>query len=106
MWTRPGGTGRTLAVFPDSLEGYDDVYLGYPNYCGDMPMAVYTFLEHFDWSGKRIHPFCTHEGSGMSGTERKIAKTCPGAQVCKGLAIHGSHIEDSRKAIQSWAEGK
>lgn len=71
-----------------------------------MPMAVYTFLEHFDWSGKRIHPFCTHEGSGMSGTEGKIAQTCPGATVCKGLAIHGSHIEDSRKTIQSWAAGK
>lgn len=95
-----------LAAFPESLEGYDDIYLGYPNYCGDMPMAVYTFLEHFDWSGKRIHPFCTHEGSGMSGTESKIAQTCPGATVCKGLAIHGSHIEGSRKAIQSWAAGK
>ena len=48
----------------------------------------------------------THEGSGMSGTEGKIAQTCPGATVCKGLAIHGSHIEDSRKTIQSWAAGK
>ena len=95
-----------LLGLPKDLAGYDRIYLGYPNYCGDMPMAVYTFLEHFDWSGKRIHPFCTHEGSGMSGTEGKIAKTCPGATVCKGLAIHGSHIEDSRKAIQTWAEGK
>ena len=91
---------------PEDLDVYDEIYLGYPNYCGDMPMAVYTFLEHFDWSGKRIHPFCTHEGSGMSGTEGKIAQTCPGATVCKGLAIHGSHIEDSRKTIQSWAAGK
>ena len=77
---------------PEDLDVYDEIYLGYPNYCGDMPMAVYTFLEHFDWSGKRIHPFCTHEGSGMSGTEGKIAQTCPGATVCKGLAIHGSHL--------------
>ena len=55
---------------------------------------MYTFLEHFDWSGKRIHPFCTHEGSGMSGTEGKIAQTCPGATVCKGLAIHGEYSFD------------
>ncbi len=62
---RPG-----LVKLLDSLDGYDEIYLGYPNYWGDMPMAVYTFLEHFDWRGKIIHPFCTHEGSGLSGTER------------------------------------
>ena len=45
------------------IEDYDMIYLGYPNWCGDMPMAVYTFLDAFDWTGKTIHPFCTHEGS-------------------------------------------
>ena len=95
-----------LLGLPKDLSGYDRIYLGYPNYCGTMPMAVYTFLEHYDFTGKLICPFCTHEGSGMSGTEGKIAQTCPGATVCKGLAIHGSHIEDSRKTIQSWAAGK
>lgn len=95
-----------LLHLPANLDAYDEIYLGYPNYCGTMPMAVYSFLEHYDFTGKTIHPFCTHEGSGMSGTEGKIAQTCPGATVCKGLAIHGSHIEDSRKTIQSWAAGK
>ena len=95
-----------LLHLPANLDAYDEIYLGYPNYCGTMPMAVYSFLEHYDLTGKTIHPFCTHEGSGMSGTEGKIAQTCPGATVCKGLAIHGAHIEDSRKTIQSWAAGK
>lgn len=95
-----------LAAFPESLEGYDDIYLGYPNYCGDMPMAVYTFLEHFDWSGKRIHPFCTHEGSGMSGTEGQDRPDLPRGDGVQGPGHHGSHIEDSRKTIQSWAAGK
>lgn len=91
-----------LAAFPESLEGYDDIYLGYPNYCGDMPMAVYTFLEHFDWSGKRIHPFCTHEGSGLSHTVQDIQKAAPGAVVTRGLAIHGSDVESAKAAIQKW----
>lgn len=54
-----------LKKLPDSIDQYDEIYLGYPNYWGDMPMAVYTFLEAFDWTGKTIHPFCTHEGSGL-----------------------------------------
>jgi len=91
-----------LVSMPDSLEGYDEIYLGYPNYWGDMPMAVYSFLENLDWNGKVIHPFCTHEGSGLSGTERKIQNVCKGATVTGGLAIHGSAIDRARIAIEGW----
>lgn len=78
-----------LMKLPDNLDGYDEIYLGYPNYWGDMPMAVDTFLEAFDWTNKTIHPFCTHEGSGLSGTDRNIARTCKGANVKSGLSICG-----------------
>lgn len=91
-----------LVKLPDSLDGYDEIYLGYPNYWGDMPMAVYTFLETFDWTGKTIHPFCTHEGSGLSGTERKIQKACGGAVVVKGLAIQGSSVDKAKPQIEQW----
>ncbi len=91
-----------LVKLPDSINQYDEIYLGYPNYWGDMPMAVYTFLERFDWTGKTIHPFCTHEGSGLSGTERKIEKTCKGAKVTKGLAIHGSSVDGAKAAVEGW----
>lgn len=91
-----------LEALPDSLDGYDEIYLGYPNYWGDLPMAVYTFLEAFDWTGKTIHPFCTHEGSGLSGTERKIARTCKGARVTDGLAICGSDVDGSREIVRTW----
>ena len=86
----------------ESIDQYEEIYLGYPNYWGDMPMAVYTFLEHFDWKGKTIHPFCTHEGSGLSGTEKKIEKTCKGATVTKGLAIHGSYVDSAKAAVENW----
>ena len=90
---------------PENLDDYEEIYLGYPNYCGDMPMAVYTFLEAFSWKGKTIHPFCTHEGSGLSDTERSIQRTCTGAMVTKGLAVHGSHVDSALHAIQRWIEG-
>ena len=67
-------------------------------------MAVYTFLEAFDWTGKIIHPFCTHEGSGLSGTERKIAAVCKGARVTPGLAIRGSDVDADAGTVRAWAQ--
>ena len=90
---------------PDNLDQYDEIYLGYPNYWGTMPMAVYTFLEHYDLSGKTIHPFCTHEGSGLSGTESDIRRTARGAVLAKGLTIHGSRINAAGPAIEKWIKG-
>ena len=91
-----------LAYLPDSLDPYDEIYLGYPNYWGTMPMAVYTFLEAFDFSGKKIHPFCTHEGSGLSSTENDIRKTVGSAVVTKGLAVCGSNADEARSKVEGW----
>ena len=91
-----------LITMPDNIDSYDEIYLGYPNYWGDMPMAVYTFLENYDWTGKTIHPFCTHEGSGLSFTESKIKATCKGADVTKGLAIHGSSVDKAGSLVEKW----
>lgn len=93
-----------VPTLPDNLDGYDEIYLGYPNYWGTMPMAVYTFLEHYDFSGKTVHPFCTHEGSGLSDTESDIRKAAPGAVVTKGLAIRGSDVNGAREAISKWVQ--
>lgn len=87
---------------PDNLDAYDEIYLGYPNYWGTMPMAVYTFLENYDFSGKKIQPFCTHEGSGLSGTEKDIQKAAKGAKVEKGLAIHGSSVDSAKSSVEKW----
>lgn len=65
-------------------------------------MAVYTFLEQFDWSGKTIHLSCTHGGSGLSGTERKIQQTCKVANITRGLAIQGSSVDSAKEMIESW----
>ena len=91
-----------LKSYPETLDGYDVVYLGYPNYWSTMPMAVFTFLEHFDFSGKTIKPFCTHEGSGMGSSVSDIKKLCPSATVEKGLAIHGGRVGQSKKDIEKW----
>ena len=94
-----------LADLPGSLDGYKEIYLGYPNYWGDLPMAVYTFLEAFDWTGKIIHPFCTHEGSGLGHSEADIRRLCHGAKVGKGLAIHGTAVCREERALEAWIKG-
>lgn len=91
-----------LKAYPESLDGYDTVYLGYPNYWGTMPMAVFTFLEHFDFSGKIIVPFCTHEGSGMGHSESDIRQLCPNAEVKRGLALRGGSSPHFETEIRRW----
>ncbi len=85
-----------------NVDSYDVIYLGYPNWYGTMPMAVFTFLESYDFSGKTIVPFCTHEGSGMGSSERDIKRLCPIAKVLSGLAIRGSSVEKADKDIADW----
>lgn len=96
------GARPSIISCPEDLDGYDTVYLGYPNYWGSMPMAVFTFLEKYDLTGKKIKPFCTHEGSGMGVSERDIKKLCPGAEVAKGLAVIGGKAAESEPLFVKW----
>jgi len=73
---RPGLVGKV-----SGMDTYDVIFPGYPNWWRTMPMAVFTFLESYDFSKKTILPFCTHEGSGMGHSEKDIAKTLPDATV-------------------------
>ena len=91
-----------LVSLPDSIDDYDAIVLAYPNYWGTMPMAVVTFLERFDFSGKTILPLCTNEGSGMGSSERDIRKYAPGAEIKKGLSITGSEAANAKPAVQRW----
>ena len=91
-----------LVSMPDSIDEYDTIVLAYPNYWGTMPMAVFTFLENFDFSGKSILPLCTNEGSGMGGSERDIKKTCPGAVVKSGLSVTGSEAANAAGRVKKW----
>ena len=87
-------------------EDYDIIFIGYPNWWGDMPMPVYTFIEKYSWQGKTVIPFCTHEGSGLSGTENKLKTACQGATVLKGLAVRGATAQNAqdqaKESVKNW----
>lgn len=91
-----------LKSYLETIEDYDTIYLGFPNYWGTMPMAVFTFLEHYDFNGKIIKPFCTHEGSGMGSSITDIKNLCSGAKIEEGLAIRGGSVKNSKKEIEKW----
>ena len=80
-------------VFKGGVEGmeqYDTVVLGYPNWCNTMPKPVCTFLEAYDFSGKTVIPYCTHEGSGLGSSVDDLKRLCPSSVVLEGTAIHGA----------------
>ena len=91
-----------LSTVIENIEQYDTIFLGYPNWWGDMPMAIYTFLDTYDLSGKTIAPFITHGGSGLSGTPENIQEEELNASVTEGLAIDGDEASDSSEDVVEW----
>ena len=94
-----------IAETVENFEQYDVVYLGYPNWWGDMPMILYTFLDEYDFSGKTIAPFVTSGGSGFSGTIGTIGSMEPGAAVTEGLSLGSSQAADPAAAVAEWLAG-
>ena len=84
----------------DNMDDYDTIFIGYPNWWGDMPMIVYSFLESYDLSGKTIVPFCTHGGSGLSDTESTIADIT-GGTMKDGFAILGTTAQNDRDTARN-----
>lgn len=96
-----------LKEYKGSLENYENIYLGFPNYWGTMPMSVFTFLEHYDLTGKKIYPFVTHEGSGFGHSLQDLKKVCLNSEIMDGLDVFGSKVYESDDEINQWLkEGK
>lgn len=90
--------------FAEDISGYDTIFVCYPCWCGTAPMCVFTFLEHYDLTGKKIVPLCTNEGSGMGHSVEDLRKVCKGAEVTEGLAVRGHKCADSAESIGAWAK--
>lgn len=86
----------------ENLDSYDTIFLGYPNWWGDMPMAIYSFLDEYDLSGKTIVPFVTSGGSGFSGSVEEIEDAEPDAEVLEGLSLSDSEATDAQSDVEEW----
>ena len=102
--------GARPAILEDKdISGYDTIFFGHPIWWGDIPMCMYTFIEEHDWNGKKVIPFCTHEGSGAGRSETTLKRLMKGADITKSLAIRGSTAQKKRDEaeaeISSWLKG-
>lgn len=88
----------------ENIEDYDTVYVGFPNWWGDMPMILYTFFDTYDISGKMVAPFCTSGGSGLSNTVNEVKALEPNATVTEGLHIGSGASGDPDSAVAQWLE--
>ena len=95
-------------ALPD-MSQYDTVFIGAPVWWGDWPMIMYTFFESADLSGKNLIPFSTHEGSGLSGFDKKLGSAVPDATVLDGLAVRGNDCQNDKAGVESevdeWLSG-
>lgn len=88
----------------DDISGYDTIYVGFPNWWGTLPMAMFTQLEKLDFTGKTVKPFVTHEGSGFGSSQKDLKKLCKGADIKKGLSIPGANVYDAKDTVKLWAK--
>lgn len=89
----------------DNMQDYDIVFVGFPNWVGTMPMAMFTFLEQHDFSGKTIVPFCTHGTSGISDTISDLKKLNLQATIQEHIAIYRNDVRDAKATVREWLRG-
>lgn len=83
-----------------SIRKYDVIFVGYPIWWGKEPMIIRTFLESYNLKGKKIVPFCTSGGSGISGSMKGVKAAAKGAKVVKGKDL----TDASSKSVAKWAK--
>lgn len=96
-------TRPELKKYLDTLDGYDNIFVCGPCWWGTYPCAVFSQLERLDFTGKRVFPVMTHEGSGLGRCESDLKRLCTGASFGKGLSVVGSRAAQSEKEITQWA---
>ena len=96
------GARPELENKPTGLENYDVVFIGYPNWWNTFPAPVLSFLSDYDFTGKKIIPFCTHGGGGSGRSFTDIANQCRGAEVIEGFSINGYAVNENNIEIVKW----
>ncbi|MEE0858906.1 MAG: flavodoxin [Acutalibacteraceae bacterium] len=96
-------TRPEIKTLPESISQYEAIFVCYPNWWGTAPMCIFTFLDQYDLTGKKIIPLCTNEGSGMGTSEQDLQKNYPNTVFAGGLSIHGHKVQNSETIIANWA---
>jgi len=96
------GYKPALKIKFEDIKSYDLVFIGYPIWWGTFSAPVKTFLSEYDFSGKTILPFCTHEGSGLGRSVTDISKLCPKSTLLDGVAFWGRDRKIEQNKVSEW----
>ena len=94
-----------LAGQVENWEQYDTIFVGYPNWWSDAPMAVYTFVESYDWSGKTLVPFNTSASGGFGRSLSGLEESAPGAAILEGISFTERTLGDAQSEVTAWLDG-
>ncbi len=87
-----------------NMADYDIIFIGYPNWWGTAPMAIWTFLESYDFNGKTVIPFCTHGGGGEQNCFKDFVKHTGKATVKEGFLTNGANVGSARPKVEKWLQ--
>lgn len=102
---RDNGARPELAAHIENLDDYDTIFIGYPIWWYDMPMAMNTFFEEYDFGGKTLVPFSSHGGSGFSTSLDVIASYEPNAEILEGFTVERNDVPNSAENLKAWIAG-
>lgn len=90
----------------DNFDDYNVVFVGYPTWWYDLPQIMYSFFDEYNFSGKTIIPFNSHNGSRFSGTIETIQELEPDATVVTdGFTVNEKDVPDAKSDIDAWLSG-
>lgn len=98
-------TRPEIANHIDNFEKYEVVFVGYPNWWSDTPMAILSFLEQYNFTGKTVVPFCTHGSGGFGSSIKSITDSASKANILDGFEVSGSSVESANDDVIKWIDG-
>ena len=96
------GDKPTLRNKISSIDHYETIYLGFPNWWNTFPAPVATFLSEYNFNGKTIIPFCTHGGGGIGRSISDIVRKCPGVKITDSFSINGYSVKETNDEVSEW----
>ena len=99
-----GNARPELAGQVENWEQYDTIFVGYPNWWSDAPMAVYTFVESYDWNGKTLIPFNTSASGGFGRSLSGLEESASGASILEGISFTERTLGDAQGEVAAWLD--
>lgn len=102
---KAAGARPALTAHSDNMNDYDVIFLGYPNWWYTCPMAIFTFLEEYDFSGKAVIPFCAHGTGGLASSVKDIAAALPNSTILKAFGSYRPNVDSAKRNVAAWVRG-